>query len=469
MGGFGYSALRPRNERSSFQAKFSFPIVGYVAFVVVLILFAFLTQIDDDASVNVDEGGNRRIIPAAAGHMMGSYGMMMDATAMCVLGFGFLYAFCRRYTWGGITFNFLICGLCFIWCHVCTAIVTSIAEKHLAKAPVNIASMISADLVTAAVLITFGVVYGFVSPSQLLVICLIEPLIMRVNEHIVVEVLHVADAGGSILTHAFGAIYGIGVSLGLGVKSKDIKDDNRVTVYHSDTFAMLGSIVLWMFWPSFNGALLFDDVSVQQRVVVNTYLAICASCVVAMVTSSLVNGGKLSMLEVQNATLAGGVSIGMSCSFNVAPWVPVLIGGLAGALSSVGYRHIAGCIENMKIVDSAGANQLHGIPGIFGALVAGILVLTGNNNHLFSYSTQWTNVSDSARSNGAQFGFILAAIGCTVAIGFIAGALNGLLIRLPFCDKVPEYIVEDDYFEMDELYKGDGANGNAHALKEEGC
>ena len=48
---------------------------------------------------------------------------------------------------------------------------------------------------------------------------------------------------------------------------------------------------------------------------------------------------------MQNATLAGGVSIGMSCSYNVEPWVPVLIGGLAGMLSSFGYGKIAECLE----------------------------------------------------------------------------------------------------------------------------
>ena len=48
---------------------------------------------------------------------------------------------------------------------------------------------------------------------------------------------------------------------------------------------------------------------------------------------------------MQNATLAGGVAIGMSCSFNVMTWVPVLIGGLAGVLSSVGYGKLSTWLE----------------------------------------------------------------------------------------------------------------------------
>ena len=47
-----------------------------------------------------------------------------------------------------------------------------------------------------------------------------------------------------------------------------------------------------------SGALLYDDVTVQQRTVVNTYLAICASCVMGMVTSNLIHG-KFSMVSTR--------------------------------------------------------------------------------------------------------------------------------------------------------------------------
>lgn len=431
--------------------RFSLPIFGYVAFALVLILFGVCTTLDGNSVLKLGEGANNRtriIIPAGANAMMGSYGMMMDATAMCVMGFGFLYAFCRKYTWGGIAFNYLICGMCFLWCHVCTCIIHAIFNGEFVKTEINLAAMISADLVTAAVLITFGVIYGFVSPCQLIVICLLEPLAMKFNEHIVVHYLSTSDAGGSILTHAFGAFFGLGLTLGLGVKPKHIPEENRLTNYVSDTFSLVGTIVLWMFWPSFNGSLLFDDASVQHRVVVNTYLAICASCVTAMVTSHLVHGGKINMLEVQNATLAGGVSIGMSCSYNVEPWVPVLIGGLAGALSSVGYGHISGCMENLGAMDSAGATQLHGIPGIFGALAAGIVVLATTNNQYFAADTVWTEMDDN--TNVKQFGMILASIFATVAIAVVTGILNGLLIRVPICEKVERkmYINEAPYFEL---------------------
>ena len=36
-------------------------------------------------------------------------------------------------------------------------------------------------------------------------------------------------------------------------------------------------------------------------------------------------------------------------------------------------------------MDSAGATQLHGIPGVFGALAAGIVVIASTNNQLVNY------------------------------------------------------------------------------------
>ena len=38
--------------------------------------------------------------------------------------------------------------------------------------------------ITAAVLISFGAVYGFTTPSQIVLMCFIEPFMMLINEHV---------------------------------------------------------------------------------------------------------------------------------------------------------------------------------------------------------------------------------------------------------------------------------------------
>merc|ERR1712054_335486 len=73
----------------------------------------------------------------------------------------------------------------------------------------------------------------------------------------------------------------------------------------------------------------------------------------------------------QNATLAGGVSIGATANIAMGPFGATLVGIIAGAISCYGF-------ENPLIpsdTDTCGINNLHGMPGIFGGLVSVVLPL----------------------------------------------------------------------------------------------
>lgn len=52
---------------------------------------------------------------------------------------------------------------------------------------------------------------------------------------------------------------------------------------------------------------------------------------------SLIKNGKLNIEVLLNATLAGGVAIGSGCDLCQNPAAAMLVGGLAGALSAVGF------------------------------------------------------------------------------------------------------------------------------------
>ena len=47
----------------------------------------------------------------------------------------------------------------------------------------------------------------------------------------VVKNIHVADAGGSLVVHAFGAYFGMAVSFGMRVKAQKLPSDHRITTY----------------------------------------------------------------------------------------------------------------------------------------------------------------------------------------------------------------------------------------------
>lgn len=76
-----------------------------------------------------------------------------------------------------------------------------------------------------------------------------------------------------------------------------------------------------------------------------------------------------------NASLAGGVAIGSSCDLITQPWAAMTIGLAGGILSSIGFQKIGPWLtEKTGLQDACGVNSLHGMPGIFAALVSAIYI-----------------------------------------------------------------------------------------------
>jgi len=107
-----------------------------------------------------------------------------------------------------------------------------------------------------------------------------------------------------------GAYFGIAVAYVLYKKQlNDIESTEREkSVYHSDVFAMIGTLFLFCFWPSFNAGVASGDS--RLRAVVNTYISIASSVLLTYIFSSLFHKDKkFDMVHIQNATLAGGVGM----------------------------------------------------------------------------------------------------------------------------------------------------------------
>ena len=140
--------------------------------------------------------------------------------------------------------------------------------------------------------------------------------------------------------------------------------------YNSQLIAMVGTIFLFMFWPSFNGALAADFQ--QQRVIVNTVIAISASAVTACAIARLTKHG-LEMEVVLNATLAGGVGIGTSSDLVTNAGTAMAIGGLAGIISALGFLYLSEYLRNkINLHDTCGVHNLHGLPGVLAAVIGAI-------------------------------------------------------------------------------------------------
>jgi ammonium transporter Rh len=115
--------------------------------------------------------------------------------------------------------------------------------------------------------------------------------------------------------------------------------------------------------------------------------------------------GKPAIADIANASLAGGVAIGATCNLVSAP-VAFGIGVLAGTICVIGYVVIQPRLQKMlKLVDTCGVHNLHGMPGLLGGLIA-IFVVPG------IAVTQ------------------LVGIAFTVVLALISGLVGGFIIKL---------------------------------------
>jgi len=297
------------------------------------------------------------------------YNRAIHIMAMLLIGFGFLMVFVKKYGRSAITATFLLVS-------VSIPIYLAFIGLDIFEEKEEIERFVLAEFGAASLLIAAGALLGRLKMYQYMILGLLFIPFYIFNELVVVDdyfkfIGTVADTGGSIVIHAFGAIFGVSAAISLTTKQhRETPIEADAT---SDRYSLLGSMVLWVFWPSFCAALV--PVEAIPTTVVNVFLALCGSTIATYITSVSIRG-KINAADIANAALAGGVAIGATCDF-ATHFEAMMIGLAAGAISTVGFAIFQEKQEKFhKIVDTCGVSNLHGIPGIFGGLAA-ILVVDG--------------------------------------------------------------------------------------------
>eukprot|EP01135_Chromosphaera_perkinsii_P001661 Nk52_evm38s208 gene=Nk52_evmTU38s208 len=433
-----------------------FSILAFVLQVMLLILFILFVDYDDVAAGanNTDGGVGLR------------YPFYQDVHVMIFVGFGFLMTFLRKYGYSSVGFNFLVAAFVIQWAILNNGFWHQIGAddgKAMHNIYLDIDSLITADFAAGAVLISMGAVLGKVSPLQLLVMAFFEVIFFAINEMIGVTQMEAVDMGGSMFVHTFGAYFGLAVSF--FVSPKEAKGHKRNgAVYNSDMFAMIGTLFLWMYWPSFNGALAGG--SQQHRVVINTVLALSASCMVSFLLSTLLrHDKKFDMVDIQNATLAGGVAVGTSSDLVIEPWGAILIGMAAGLLSVVGYVYIQPFLEKkFGIQDTCGVHNLHGMPGIMAGIGGTISAATASSSE---YGESIVEVfparayRDGTSQAWAQFGTLCISFGMAV----FGGIVTSFFMNQNWLCPAPANIFHDkDHWEVAPYYIQDEEDDESFLL-----
>jgi ammonium transporter Rh len=365
------------------------------------------------------------------------YNFSIHILAMLLVGFGFLMVFVKRHGYSATTGTYLV---------VATAIPLYIllrAWGGLSVEPIEpdgIKALLFAEFACASALIAMGAVLGRLRLHQYVLLAALLVPAYAVNERLVLDgglgvTRGFVDSAGSIVIHAFGAYFGLGLALALtrkGHREKVIETDEN-----SDRFSMLGSMVLWIFWPSFCSAVV--PAAETSRTAVATVLALCGSTLATYVVSSLLRKGKVAFADMANAALAGGVAVGATCNV-VSAEGAFSIGLLAGSLCVVGYALVQPRLDAaLKIVDTCGVHNLHGMPGLLGGLAAALIV---------------PGVA-TAQLSGVAF---------TVVFAFGCGTAGGYLIKL-VGEKAAVY-QDSDEFVVDGVTDGGQDDAGAPAVAE---
>ncbi|XP_074166778.1 ammonium transporter Rh type A [Sminthopsis crassicaudata] len=405
--------------------RFKFPLVAIGLQISMIILFGFFVGYENNWK-NVQQNHNS----THPDRFLELYPLFQDVHVMIFTGFGFLMTFLKKYGFSSVGINLLIAALGLQWGTLMQGIL-----HHNEKFYIGIKNMINADFSTATVLISFGAVLGKTSPVQMLIMVIFEIAVFAANEHLVGTILKATDTGASMTIHAFGAYFGLAVAGVLyrpGLKKKE--HDNEKSVYHSDLFAMIGTLFLWMFWPSFNSAIA-DAGQHQYMAIINTYFSLAACVLTAFAFSSLVDHhGKLDMVHIQNATLAGGVAVGSCADMEIQPFGAMIIGSIAGIVSVLGYKSLTPFFTNkLRIHDTCGVHNLHGLPGVIGGVASIVAVALG--------VTKKTTMAMQA-----------AALGTSLGTAIVGGLLTGLILKIPIWGEPPDQECYDDsvYWEVPE-------------------
>jgi len=343
--------------------------------------------------------------------------------------------FLARYAWTSLGMTFLLSAMTVQWSILVVGFWHGLIESGSVKAlELTVQSLTGGNFAAGAVMISLGAVLGRASPTQLVVMMLLEIVVYGLNEAIGVVSFGAVDMGGSMFVHTFGAFFGVAVAWALGSEAAHCRGAKRTdeasTSKVASTFAMIGTLVLWMFWPSFNGALAAGPQ--QHRVVINTVLSLCGSCVAAFVLSRLLRGGKFSMEDIQNATLAGGVAIGSSADLVVHPGPATAIGVIAGLLSVTGFAVISPWLSrHAGIDDTCSVLSLHGLPGVMGGIGGAISAAVASTSVYGATIATVFPARAAGRSASEQAWYQAAALGLTLALSVVAGVITGLVMRLP--------------------------------------
>jgi Amt family ammonium transporter len=189
-----------------------------------------------------------------------------------------------------------------------------------------------------------------------------------------------ATVAGAGLIWSFGAIdfaggtvvhinAGITALVGAIVLGKRVGYGKDLMAPHSLTMTLIGAGLLWVGWFGFNAGSNLEANGYAALAMLNTFLATAAAALAWMFVEWMTKGHP-SMLGLASGAIAGLVAVTPAAGF-AGPMGSIVLGLVAGSLCFLACTSVKNALGYDDSLDVFG---VHGVGGIIGAIMTGILV-----------------------------------------------------------------------------------------------
>ena len=255
------------------------------------------------------------------------------------------------------------------------------------------------------------------------------------------------DFAGGTVVHINAAVAGLVGAIMIG---KRLGYGKEQFTPHSLTLTMVGASLLWVGWFGFNAGSALEANGFAALAFINTFVATAAAVLGWCLGESLLKG-KASMLGAASGAVAGLVAITPAAG-NVGIGGAVIIGLLAGLICLWG---VTGLKKLLGADDSLDVFGVHGVGGIFGALVTGVF----NSPNLGGPSTvaDWVTVTMTTPADfsiPAQLLIQAKAVGLTIVWSGVVSVIAFKIVDLVIGLRVSE---EDEREGLDITSHGETA------------
>jgi ammonium transporter Rh len=204
---------------------------------------------------------------------------------------------------------------------------------------------------------------------------------------------------------------------------------------------MIGTLLLWVYWPAFNFGVYATTTFERTQIIGNTLFSLAGSSLATFIVTSM-HGRGILIEDMQHASIVGGVAIGASAGVLYLPPVALVIGFLAGVISTNALHYLNKKLEkSLKLFDVLGVHSTHGLPGIFGGVASAIIIAFYNKGYdadvaalYFKDSNNNTFLSPNTDFMG-KAGLQMAAVGISFGLAVIGGIVAGKFIGLFYEEK----------------------------------